>query len=61
MCVHRAASWVVECNGCGKAAILGAFSQCVSSAKHTRFSYSKGESRFLALVNVGMLVDMYVE
>lgn len=29
VCVLGAASWVVECNGCGSAAILGAFSRCV--------------------------------
>lgn len=29
VCVLRAASWVLECNGCGRPAILGAFSWCV--------------------------------
>lgn len=38
VCVHKAASWAVECSGCSNAAILGAFSQHACHQHSTRGS-----------------------
>lgn len=57
MCVHRAASWVVECNGCGRAAILGAFSQCVcTSVCHQHSTGALAISRGVRIPGVSVCV-----